>query len=82
MTIDYLKIMDLARTGQWDDAHRRVQSHSDTLSCLIHGYLHRLEGDLGNAGYWYDRAATIMPENSLDDEFERLYELARDARKR
>jgi hypothetical protein len=40
----------MAKHGQWDDAHKLVQQCSDELSCLIHGYLHWVEGNLGNAG--------------------------------
>ena len=75
MTCDYIKALDLAKQGKWDEAHRLVQPYSDEWSCLIHGYLHRVEGDLGNAHYWYKRAKTDMPENSLEDEFYRLYSL-------
>ncbi len=41
------------------------------LACLLHGYLHRVEGDSANAAYWYRRADTEMPDNSLDEEFAR-----------
>jgi hypothetical protein len=39
--------------------------------------LHREEGDPGNAGYWYRRAGVAMPDNTLEEELERLYGLAR-----
>lgn len=76
----HLEALDLARNGRWDEAHRLVQSQSDELACLIHAYLHREEGDLGNAGYWYRRAGIAMPDNTLAEELERLYRLARDGR--
>ena len=63
----------LAREGEWESAHRLIQSYSDPLACLIHGYLHRVEGDLWNARYWYNRAGEPMPENGLEEELERLY---------
>lgn len=75
MACDYSKALDLARDGAWDEAHKLVQPYSDEKSCLIHGYLHRVEGDLSNAGYWYRRAGTEMPDNSLEDELSRLYQL-------
>ena len=53
-----------------------VQPYSDQLSCLIHAYLHRVEGDLGNAGYWYNRAGEAFPQNTLEQEFGRLSDLA------
>lgn len=76
MPPDHRKALDLARDGCWDEAHELVQSSSDTLSCLIHAYLHREEGDLGNAGYWYRRAGEPMPDNTLEEELNRLYRLA------
>ena len=51
MAYDPLKALDLARAGKWDEAHEQVQPHSDRESCLIHAYLHRVEGDLSNARY-------------------------------
>ena len=72
---DHNKVLNLAKQGQWDEAHQIVQSYSDKYSCLIHGYLHRVEGDLSNAQYWYDRADSKMPDNSLDNELNRLYSL-------
>jgi hypothetical protein len=76
MTSSQMRALDLARDGRWDEAHRLVQSSSDRLSCLVHGYLHRVEGDLGNAGYWYARAGEGLPDNPLDEEWRRLAELA------
>ena len=75
MPIDHVKALNYARQGKWDEAHRLVQSFSDRESCLIHGYLHRVEGDLGNARYWYNRANEKMPDNTLEEEFKRLYQL-------
>lgn len=79
MTCDYLKALNLAKAGQWDAAHEAVQPYSDPLSCRIHGYLHRVEGDLGNARYWYSRAGMEMPNNSLENELNRLYEMLENA---
>ena len=75
-TTEHLKALDLAKAGQWDEAHRKVQTQSDALSYLIHGYLHRVEGDLGNARYWYGRADAKLPDNTLQEEWDRLYRLA------
>ncbi len=36
----------------------------------MHAYLHRKEGDLGNAGYWYSRAGRPMPATSVTLETE------------
>lgn len=72
MTCDHQQVLALAKAGEWEQAHGLVQVHSDTLSCQIHGYLHRVEGDLGNAGYWYRRGGMALPANALEQEFIRL----------
>ncbi|NVK55069.1 MAG: hypothetical protein HWE26_05595 [Alteromonadaceae bacterium] len=69
--------LDHAKQGNWDAAHELVQDLTDELSCLIHGYLHRVEGDEFNARYWYQRAGQSMPANSLDDELTRLFAVAK-----
>ena len=69
--------MDLARDGEWDKAHNIVQKYNDELSCLIHAYLHRVDGDIGNANYWYRRADTTAPNNTLVEELDRLYGLVK-----
>ncbi len=71
-----MSALELVRAGEWDKAHNLVQAHSDSLSCLIHAYLHREEGDLSNASYWYHRAGEAMPENTLEEEWERLHQRA------
>lgn len=80
MKCNHKQVLDLAAADDWDTAHRLVQVHADTLSCLIHGYLHRVEGDLGNAAYWYRRGGSDLPTNTLAAEWQRLYdEVARAA---
>lgn len=73
MACDHKKVLALAKEGNWEESHALVQVHSDEFSCLIHGYLHRVEGDLGNARYWYGRGGSTLPKNSLEEEFARLY---------
>ncbi len=75
MSCNHLKALELAKAGKWDESHDMVKSYSDHLSCLIHGYLHRVEGDLSNAKYWYNRATEEVPNNTLDNELKRLYQL-------
>ena len=74
MECDHLRMLDLARDGNWDEAHKLVQQCSDELSCLIHAYLHRKEGDIGNAGYWYSRANKNKPNQSLEEEWKTIFE--------
>lgn len=73
MACDHKKVLDLAKAGNWEESHALVQVHDDEYACLIHGYLHRVEGDLGNARYWYGRGNSSLPKNTLDEEFDRLY---------
>ena len=79
-TGEHLEALDLARDGLWDEAHRLIQNYSDELACLIHAYLHREEGDLGNANYWYRRVGIDTPNESPEDELARLYRLAQEKR--
>lgn len=65
------------RNNDWQQAHQLIQTVSDPLACLIHGFLHRQEGDLGNASYWYQRAGESLSQTPLDKELERLDALAR-----
>jgi hypothetical protein len=55
--------------GDWDAAHRIAQDIEDTTGAWIHAYLHRKEGDTGNAGYWYRRAGKPMASTSLEAEW-------------
>jgi len=59
--------------GAWDTAHEIVQARGDDMASRIHAYLHRKEGDEGNAHYWHRRAGTVFPEDlSLEAEWEAL----------
>ena len=58
--------------GDWDAAHEVVQSLPTTAAAHVHAYLHRKEGDLPNADYWYRRAGVTRPAMSLDDEWRDL----------
>jgi hypothetical protein len=52
-----LQAIDLALAGKWDVAHETVQQYEDDATAAwIHAVLHKMEGDLGNARYWYRRA--------------------------
>lgn len=52
-----LRALWLEHHGRWEAAHDIAQDdEADPLACWLHAYLHRREGDPGNAGYWYRRA--------------------------
>jgi hypothetical protein len=38
----------------------------------VHAYLHRVEGDLSNADYWYRRAGKPAASDALDAEWQRI----------
>ncbi len=58
--------------GDWARAHELAQAQEDAEGDLVHAYLHRKEGDLGNAGYWYRRAGRARPSTSLSEEWEAI----------
>ena len=63
------------RRGDWDRAHAIVQGHENDRSyAVIHAHLHRIEGDLANAGYWYRRAGRKTADAALEEEWKTLVE--------
>jgi hypothetical protein len=60
------------KKGDWDKAHKIVQDEASEEAAWVHAYLHRVEGDLGNAGYWYRRARQPAAQGALDDEWETI----------
>lgn len=61
-----------AAKGNWDEAHRIVQDNTGRDAAWVHAYLHRVEGDLGNAGYWYRQAGRPVATDSLESEWQRI----------
>jgi hypothetical protein len=55
--------------GDWDAAHRTAQGIETAEGSWIHAYLHRKEGDLTNAAYWYRRAGKPVCSTSLNEEW-------------
>ena len=55
--------------GDWHLAHQCAQTQGDAEGAWAHAYLHRVEGDLGNAGYWYRRAGLPPATNALEEEW-------------
>jgi hypothetical protein len=51
---DLLQAIELALADKWDVAHETVQQYEDaTTAAWIHAVLHKLEGAIGNARYWF-----------------------------
>jgi len=61
-----------AAKGKWDEAHHLVQDESTASAAWVHAYLHRVEGDLGNANYWYRRAGQPVATDALATEWDRI----------
>jgi hypothetical protein len=55
--------------GDWDAAHRVAQDVDDATGAWVHAYLHRKEGDAGNAAYWYARARRPVARVPLQQEW-------------
>jgi len=55
--------------GDWDKAHNCAQDQEDPAGDWVHAYLHRKEGDLGNASYWYRRAKRPICDIPLETEW-------------
>jgi hypothetical protein len=56
MAADALRALKKLEAGDWAGAHALVQDDSSPASAWVHAHLHRVEGDLENASYWYRRA--------------------------
>jgi len=67
-----LRALWLDGTGDFDGAHAIAQDVDDAEGALVHAYLHRKEGDVSNAGYWYRRARQKPFEGSLSAEWDAL----------
>ena len=60
--------------GEWKTAHDLIDQLKDPVSAHVHAYLHRVEGDLWNARYWYNRAQQPEFIGSLQEEWTYLVE--------
>jgi hypothetical protein len=69
-----VEAVDLALGGDWPSAHRIVQElEGDAIANWIHAVVHRMEGDLGNARYWYRRCGRELREGlSFEAELEEI----------
>ncbi|HUP12349.1 MAG TPA: hypothetical protein VM187_09065 [Niastella sp.] len=68
----YLKALWYDAKGDWNEAHQLIQDLADKNASWIHAYLHRKEGDVWNADYWYRKAGRQRPTVSLQQEWEEL----------
>lgn len=63
-----------AAKGDWNKAHEIAQSDDGADAAWVHAYLHRVEGDLANAHYWYSRAGSQLPSISTETEWDAIVE--------
>jgi hypothetical protein len=61
-----------AAKGDWHQAHKLAQQAEDKSSAWVHAHLHRIEGDLSNAGHWYARAGKPADPGTLDAEWDAI----------
>ena len=69
---EYIKALWYDANGNWDKAHKLIQDINDSNASWIHAYLHRKEGDMSNADYWYSKAGKNRPSVSLYMEWEQI----------
>jgi len=61
-----------AAKGEWDKAHKIVMKEESREAAWVHAYLHRVEGDLDNAGYWYRQAHRPAASGALETEWDAI----------
>jgi hypothetical protein len=67
-----LKALWWAAKDDWDKAHGIVMKQDSREAAWVHAYLHRVEGDLDNAGYWYRRARRPAASGTLPEEWDAI----------
>ena len=68
----YLELLWYDGKGDWEQSHNLIQDIEDKNAAWIHAYLHRKEGDIWNADYWYNKAGKKRPSVSLEQEWENI----------
>ena len=69
---DHLKALWYDAKDDWEQSHTIIQDIEDADAAWVHAYLHRKEGDTGNADYWYRRAGKKRPSVSLEQEWKNI----------
>ena len=67
-----INAVDLALSGKWDEAHLIVQEINTEFAQWIHAVLHKIEGDVNNSRYWYNRSGLKKFEDYIDPSQELL----------
>jgi hypothetical protein len=61
-----------ARKADWEQAHTIVMNEASREAAWVHAYLHRVEGDAGNAAYWYRQAKQPVATGALAAEWQAI----------
>lgn len=69
--------LECLRRSDWPAAHALVQALDCPLACWIHGLVHKMEGDLDNSRYWYQRAGAAARGYSAKTVQEQVSQLCR-----
>jgi hypothetical protein len=69
---DVLKSLWYDKQGDWNTAHSIAQNIPTDHGSAVHAYLHREEGVLWNADYWYSRSGRSRPDIPLQQEWQNL----------
>ncbi len=68
----YIKALWYDAKENWKTAHNLIDKMEDKKAFWLHAYLHRKEGDISNADYWYARAGKKRPPVSINEEWQEL----------
>lgn len=60
--------------GNWEASHNCAQDDHSSLGSWMHAYLHRKEGDISNARYWYGQAGRSLFNGTLEEEWSAIAE--------
>jgi hypothetical protein len=60
------------KKGDWEKAHATAQDDHSKDGAWVHGHLHRVEGDLDNAAYWYGQSGRTRAPQPLDEEWDAI----------
>ena len=71
---DEVRIVNFDGKGDWEGAHEWAQADEGGDGDWVHAYLHRKEGDAGNAAYWYRRARRAVAQEPLETEWAAIAE--------
>jgi hypothetical protein len=73
MSVDpYWEAILYIEKGDWESAHQLIKRYNTETACWIHAHLHRAEGDLWNANYWYERAGKQPLTCTLNEEQDKI----------